>query len=68
MLQVSLVDYWMTMRLIQGKKKGAHAPFFESWSILTRLLFVTVALTEFVDLLGGLQDVLLTGVKRMGLA
>ena len=56
------------MHLIQGKKKGAHAPFFESWSILTRLLFVTVALTEFVDLLGGLQDVLLTGVKRMGLA
>ena len=37
------------------------------FKILPRLL-ITVALTELVDLLGGLQDVLLTGVKRMRLA
>ena len=30
-LQVSLVNYWMTMRLIQGEKKGACAPFSENW-------------------------------------
>ena len=58
----------MTMRLIQGKKKGAHAPFSESWFEVSQLLFVAVTLAELVDLLGGLQNVLLTGVKRMRLA
>ena len=58
----------MTMRLIQGKKKGAHAPFSKSCLKVSLLLFVTVTLTEFVDLLSGLQDVLLSGVKRMRLA
>jgi len=40
-------------------------PSLESWFEVSQPLFVAVTLTEFVDLLGGLQNVLLTGVKRM---
>ena len=51
-------------RLVQDKKKGARGTLFRT--ICGALL--AVALTELVDLLGGLQDVLLAGVKRMRLA
>ena len=56
------------MHLIQGKKKGAQAPFFCKLLTVTsdinqRQDLFSVALTELVDLLCGLQNVLLAGVK-----
>ena len=50
-------------RFIQGKKKGARAPFY---GYLDNLFAVTF--TELVDLFCGLQDVLLTGVEGVRLA
>ena len=51
------------MRFIQGKKKGARAPFTKY-----RNKLLAVALTELVDLFCGLQDVLLTGIEGVRLA
>ena len=51
------------LRFIQGKKKGARAPFC---GYRDKLFAVT--LTELVDLFCGLQDVLLTGVEGVRLA
>ena len=50
------------MRFIQGKKKGAAAPFL---GYRDKLFAVT--LTELVDLFCSLQDVLLAGVERVRL-
>ena len=48
----------------RAKKKGCRGTLFRY--LCSGLL--AVALTELVDLLGGLQDVLLAGVKRVRLA
>ena len=51
------------------QKKGCRGTLFDLLGVEPALcLLAAVALTELVDLFGGLQDVLLTGVKRMRLA
>ena len=52
----------MRLCFIQGKKKGALAPFSRYCGNL-----LTVTLTELVDLFCGLQDVLFTGVEGVRL-
>ena len=55
----------MQKHLIQGEKKGAWAPFSKTSGQLNGFGLLAVALAELVDLLGGLQDVLLAGIKRV---
>ena len=57
------------MTLNSRQKKGAPGHLFEFLSALALgELLLAVALAKLVDLLGGLQDVLLAGVERVRLA